>query len=68
MRRRAFDADLDEYRFEFLPDYRVVRLPPFCWQLYNGHRYPLDGSYGCRDRLFLPSRKVVHSCSFAFVT
>ena len=24
MRRRAFDADLDEYRFEFLPDYRAT--------------------------------------------
>ena len=23
-----------------------------------GHRYPLDGSYGCRDRLFLPWREV----------
>ena len=46
MRRRAFDADLDECRFEFLSDYRVVRLPPFCGQFDNGHCYPLDGSHG----------------------
>ena len=33
-------------------------------QLYNGHRYPLDGSYSRRDRMLF-RRKVVHSFSFA---
>src|SRR3954463_3068486 len=62
MRRRTFDADLHECRLETPSHHRVVGLPPVRWQLYNGHCYPLDGSYGCRDRLRLPSRKVVHSC------
>jgi low affinity Fe/Cu permease len=35
MRRRAFDADLHERRVEIPSDHRVVRRPPFGWQLYK---------------------------------
>jgi low affinity Fe/Cu permease len=60
MRRGTFNADFRHYRLEFTSHHGVVRRPSFYWQLYNGHHYPLDVSYGCRDRLFLPWREVVH--------
>ena len=64
MRRGTFDADFHHYRLQFPSDHGVVRGPPFCRQLYNGHRYPLDGSYRRRDRLLF-RRKVVHRLSFS---
>jgi len=63
MRRGTFDADFHHYRLEFPSHHGVVRRPSFCRQLYNGHRYPLDGSYHRRDRLLF-RRKIVHRLSF----
>jgi len=40
MRRGTLDADFHHYRLEFPSHHGVVRCPSFCWQLYNGHRYP----------------------------
>jgi hypothetical protein len=64
MRRGTIDADFRHYRLEFPSHHGVVRSPFFYWQLYNSHRYPLDGSYRRGDRMLF-RRKVVHSFSFA---
>jgi hypothetical protein len=34
-------------------------LPRFCWELYNGHSYPLDGSNGGSNTLFVIARVVI---------
>src|SRR6476660_10396147 len=62
MCHRTFDAEFGDRRLELPSDQGIVRRSLFFRQRYNRHRYALNRSYSCRDRLLLLPCKLVHRC------